>query len=189
MINVFEKGNRHLLEAAVKLMLETYNFVCRLLKLDKFKTAVHCGNLKKHGKMVYDLLKVNGKKPLLMVEGKQGEYIERFIKGDYDFFCGVALEYGYDWSFIPCQFIVKMPFPDLEDARVQGIRETLGEEKFKEWYSWEAMSRVIQASGRNARNPRDFAVTVILDSNFTWVFKKYKDKVPEWFKKRVVFAV
>ncbi|RLI80802.1 hypothetical protein DRP04_07575, partial [Archaeoglobales archaeon] len=133
-INVFEKGNRHLLEAAVKLMLETYNFVCRLLKLDKFKTAVHCGNLKKHGKMVYDLLKVNGKKPLLMVEGKQGEYIERFIKGDYDFFCGVALEYGYDWSFIPCQFIVKMPFPDLEDARVQGIRETLGEEKFKEWY-------------------------------------------------------
>jgi len=183
--NVFRRGNTELLEKAVDFIIKTYDYTVNLTGMKK--APVHCGNLSKHGLRVYELFKANGRKALLMEEGKQNVYVEEFIKGDYDFFCAVAVEYGYDWGFSPIQYILKVPFADLKDPRLEAIRKQLGQEKFDEWYGWDALSRLIQACGRNARTPNDFGITIILDSCFGWLYNRFKDKIPKWFKERLVW--
>ena len=183
--NVFRKGNEDLLEKAVDIIIKTYDYAVKISGMRK--APIHCGNLAKHGVKVYELLKMNGRKAILMEEGMQKEYIDKFLSGDYDFFCAVAIEYGYDWSFSPIQYILKVPFADLGDPRLQAIRKQLGKEKFNEWYNWDALSRLIQACGRNARRPDDFGITIILDSCFGRLYKRYESKIPQWFKDRLVW--
>jgi len=184
--NIFKRGNIHLLERAVDFILKTYDYTTKLTGMRK--APIHCGNLSKHGLRVYELIKANGRKVLLMEEGMQNKYVEKFRKGDYDFFCAVAVEYGYDWGFSPIQYVLKVPFADLGDPRLKAIRRLLGKEKFEEWYNWDALSRLIQACGRNARRPDDFGVTIILDSCFERVYSRFKEKVPKWFKERLVWV-
>jgi len=183
--NVEFKGHRELYEKAVDVIIKTYDFTTKLA--GQRKSPIHCGNLARHGKAIYDLLVSNGRKALLMEEGRQKEYVEMFINGDYDFFCVVAAEYGYDWVFSPIQYILKMPFADLSDPRIKAIRKRLGEQKFNEWYNWEALSKVIQASGRNARGPDDFGITIILDSCFERLYKEFEHQIPKWFKDRLIW--
>ena len=183
--NVFVKGNEALLEIAVDVMIKIYDYTVKLTGMRK--APVHCGNLAKHGLRVYELFKANGRKALLMEEGHQAEYIKKFVEGDYDFFCAVAIEYGYDWGFSPIQYVLKVPFADLSDPRLQAIKKQLGKDKFNEWYNWDALSRLIQACGRNARRPNDFGITIILDSCFERLYKQYESKIPKWFKDRLVW--
>ena len=48
------------------------------------------------------------------------------------------------------------------------------------------MSRIIQAAGRNARDPNDYAVTLILDWGFYWLWLEFEQNVPSWFKNRLI---
>jgi len=183
--NVFKRGNIHLLERAAEFIIKTYDYTIKLTGMRK--APIHCGNLARHGIRIYEILKANGQKVLLMEEGRQKEYVDKFIEGDYDFFCAVAVEYGYDWGFSPIQYILKVPYADQEDPRIKAIRKLLGDEKFNEWYEWDALSRLIQACGRNARSPNDFGITIILDSCFERVYKRFEDRVPKWFKDRLIW--
>lgn len=183
--NVIRKGHTELLEKAVDFIIKTYDYTVNLTGMKK--APIHCGNLGKHGMMVYELFKVNGRKALLMEEGFQVKSVEEFIKGDYDFFCAVAIEYGYDWGFSPIQYILKVPYAYWGDPKLKAIRKVLGKEKFNEWYDWDALSRLIQACGRNARSPSDFGITVILDSCFERLYRRFEDRIPKWFKERLVW--
>lgn len=182
--NVFVKGNVDLLEKAAEFIAKTYDYVVKLTGMKK--APIHCGNLARHGIKIYEILKEDGFKILLMEEGNQVQTIREFLQGDYDFLCVVAAEYGYDWGFSPVQYILKVPYADLEDPRLQAIRKLLGE-KFNEWYEWDALSRLIQACGRNARGPNDFGITIILDSCFEKLYNRFRDKVPKWFRDRLVW--
>lgn len=84
---------------------------------------------------------------------------------------------------------------DLKDdlARFQIITTTLfpflGEPLWK-WkadnanleYTWEAIRKIIQQSGRISRNEKDFGVTYMLDGKSARLFnKRYADLWPKWF--------
>lgn len=183
-----------LLAKAVERIIKINSFISKLTGVRK--SVIHCGNLNKHGKTVAEILENNGFKPVLMEEGNQAKVIEEFKQGDYDFLCIVAAEYGMDWKEFPLQFVLKVPFADLSDPRVIAIKSLMvrkyglseGQHKFHEWYDWDALSRVIQACGRNARDPQAFAVSVILDDCFERLYIRFEDKIPSWFKERLIWV-
>jgi len=183
--NVFRKGNTELLDEAAEFIIKTYDYTVTLTGMKK--APIHCGNLGKHGLRIYEILKANGRKAVLMEAGNQINSIKEFIQSDADFFCAVAIEYGFDWGFSPIQYVLKVPFADLGDPRLKAIKKLLGKDKFNEWYNWDALSRLIQACGRNARRPDDFGVTIILDSCFERLYKRFESKIPQWFKDRLIW--
>jgi len=183
--NVWVQKHDDLLEKAVDVIMKTYDYTVKLTGMKK--APIHCGNLSRHGRRVYDLLISNGRNAILMEEGRQRDFVNKFVNENYDFLCAVSIEYGYDWGFSPIQYILKVPYADLGDPRIQAIKRMFGKQKFNDWYNWDALSRVIQAAGRNARSPTDFGITVILDSKFGDLYRKYEEKIPKWFKERIIW--
>lgn len=182
-----ERVGRELIErVVVEFIIPTYKFVSKLT--NSYKVPIHVGNLSKHGALVSEILRDNGFKVLVMEEGRQAEAINEFKKKDYNFLCVVSAEYGNDWVEYPLQIILKIPYINLYDPRVQAIKRLLGDEKFDEWYSWDAMSRIIQACGRNARDPNRFAIAVIPDKRFSVEYQQFESRIPEWFKRRLVWV-
>jgi len=184
---VYRKGNTDLLRKAVEdYIIPIHDYVSALLG-SKTKTPIHCGSLSRHGTFIADILKNNGKQVLLHKEGHLDETIKMFREKDYDFLCVVAAEYGADWYWCPLQFVVKVPYADASDPREQAIRKRFSEEEWKRRYDWDALSRLVQACGRNARKPEQFSVTVILDQKFEEVYTRYYHLVPQWFKNRLIW--
>ncbi|MEM2191386.1 MAG: helicase C-terminal domain-containing protein [Archaeoglobaceae archaeon] len=181
-----KKEGRELLEKVVSnVIIPVYNYVTQLTGVGK--VPIHCGNLSKHGEAVSEILRNNGFRVVLMEKGKQREAVDVFVKGTYDFLCIVAAEYGYDWVEFPLQIILKVPYLDLYDPRTQAIKRYLGD-KFNEWYAWDALSRMIQACGRNVRDPSRFAISLILDSKFEDEYSRFADRIPQWFKERLIWV-
>lgn len=171
--------DNNVLKKAASFIEEICDFVSNLTSV---RVIIHAGNLHTHGKYIYDMLK--DRKAILMERGKQTEAITKFLKGDYDILIGVAMEHGYDLSEVALQFVLKVPYSDLKDPRIAAIKKKL--KNFDEWYCLDALHRLIQACGRNARSPNDFAITIIVDECFERLYKQFEHKIPEWFKKRVV---
>ena len=184
---IFFEGNTDLLEKAVTdYIIPIHEYVSSLLGL-KAKTPIHCGSLQRHGTFVADILKNNGKSVILHEEGKLDKTIEMFRDGDYDFLCVVAAEYGGDWYWCPLQFVLKVPYANPHDPRELAIKRRFGKELQRKRYEWDALSRLIQACGRNARKPEQFSVTIILDKKFEELYHKYNAQIPSWFKKRLIW--
>lgn len=79
------------------------------------------------------------------------------------------------------QIIVKVPYPDLTDKRVQKKKENDAS-----WYTWYTALRLAQSYGRSVRSADDHAETYILDSSVTFLLKNAKDMMPKWFMEAVV---
>jgi hypothetical protein len=184
---VFQEGNTDLLKKAViDYVIPIHHYVSMLLN-SKVKTPIHCGSLRRHGTFVADILKNNGQSVILHEEGKLDETIRKFKEGDYDFLCVVAAEYGGDWYWCPLQFILKVPYANPYDPRELAIKRRFGEEIWRKRYEWDALSRLIQACGRNARRPDQFSVSIILDKKFEELYAKYENLIPQWFKNRLIW--
>ncbi|MEM5868009.1 MAG: helicase C-terminal domain-containing protein [Candidatus Aenigmatarchaeota archaeon] len=183
--NLKREGSELLEDVVLNVIIPTYEFITKLTGVGK--VPIHAGNLSKHGATVAQILNENGFKAILMEEGKQKEAVEEFRKGDYEFLCIVSAEYGYDWVDYPLQIVLKVPYTDLYDPRTQAIKCFL-REKFDEWYAWDALSRVIQACGRNVRDPRKFAISLILDSRFGVEYSRFENLIPQWFKERLIWV-
>ena len=67
------------------------------------------------------------------------------------------------------QIICKVPFPYLGD---EVVKKRL--EKNETWYSYATAKSLIQSLGRSIRNENDFAISYILDSDWTNFFNKNK---------------
>jgi Rad3-related DNA helicase len=76
------------------------------------------------------------------------------------------------------QIICKIDYPYLGDKLVKKRME-----KYKYWYSYQAVKSLIQAKGRSVRNEEDYAITYILDSNFDRLYDQNNYLFPESFKK------
>lgn len=72
------------------------------------------------------------------------------------------------------QVIAKIPWPSLEDVAVEYKAEL-----DPEWYLWETIKPLIQASGRVCRTPTDYGITYILDGTFGKLYKK--ELLPSWW--------
>jgi Rad3-related DNA helicase len=154
---------------------------------------VFCGSMK-FVELMEDVFKENGiprDKYLIHEEGKLKEVVEKFRTGEYWIAAfGAGAEYGGNWYAFPFQCILRMPYRDKENPREQALFEFLGKERWEWDYTWDAMSRFIQACGRNARNPLSFAITITPDIKVYEVYEEMKKEkpelIPEWFRKRVL---
>jgi len=154
---------------------------------------IFCGSMKFVGLMggIFEENGIPKDKYLIHEEGKLREIVEKFRTGEYWIAAfGAGAEYGGNWYEFPLQYILRMPYRDKENPREQALYEFLGKEKWEWDYTWDAMSRFIQACGRNARNPLSFAITVTPDIKVYEVYEEMKEEkpelIPQWFRKRVL---
>jgi Rad3-related DNA helicase len=71
----------------------------------------------------------------------------------------------------------KVPYPFLGDAWVKR-RMDLSDE----WYQRQTMIQIIQGGGRVVRGPDDWGDVYILDESFAYLWYKYKQHTPNWWK-------
>jgi Rad3-related DNA helicase len=154
---------------------------------------IFCGSMKFVELMggVFEENGISKDRYLIHEEGKLRELVEKFKAGEYWFAAFAAgAEYGGNWYEFPFQCVLRMPYRDKENPREQALFEFLGKERWEWNYTWDALSRFIQACGRNARNPLSFAVTITPDIKVYEVYEKVKEEkpelIPEWFRKRVL---
>ena len=79
------------------------------------------------------------------------------------------------------QLIMKAPYPPMKETRTA--------KKMKEdpqWYTNMMLSTLVQACGRCNRTASDESVTYILDATAWNVIQKNLDRLPEYFKQRLV---
>jgi len=74
------------------------------------------------------------------------------------------------------QILCKVPFPYLGDLVVKKRMD-----RNKVWYPYTTAKSVIQSFGRSVRNERDFAVSYILDSDWSRFFSRNSRMFPEEF--------
>jgi Rad3-related DNA helicase len=78
------------------------------------------------------------------------------------------------------QIITKIPFLSLADPAIDHKRR-----QRPDWYAWQAILAILQASGRICRGPVDKGATVILDGSFYTLWNKYRSMFPVWFQEAV----
>ena len=101
----------------------------------------------------------NGEVPMLLISPSLTEGLD--LKDEQARFC----------------IFVKVPYPFLGDEWVKR-RLDLSDE----WYQRQAMTAIIQGGGRIVRGPEDYGNTYILDESFGFLWFKYKDRAPIWWK-------
>jgi len=80
------------------------------------------------------------------------------------------------------QIIVKLPWPSLQDKRVQKKIEISDN-----WYVGEMFRAFVQACGRSTRSEEDWSTTYVLDNAFyNWIYK-YKHWFSKKFLQRIVW--
>lgn len=76
------------------------------------------------------------------------------------------------------QIICKIPFPYLGDDVTKKRME-----RNKNWYPYTTAKSIIQSLGRSIRNEKDYAVSYILDSDWSFFYDRNRNMFPEDFKK------
>ncbi len=79
------------------------------------------------------------------------------------------------------QIIVKVPYADLTDSKISVMKQ-----RDPNWYTWNAILKLVQAYGRSIRSKEDFANTYILDSSITFLLKQAKEMSPKWFSDAII---
>jgi Rad3-related DNA helicase len=74
------------------------------------------------------------------------------------------------------QVIVKVPYPDLSERRTEMMLK-----RDRSWYDWQTVQRLVQTYGRSVRSETDYAVTYVLDSNFTRFLNANRELFPKYF--------
>ena len=184
--NVFTNHNEYLLLSASKFISNMY-----LVHKNMFgggKVVVHCGNLGKHGRVINEYLREEGHTTILHESGRLKQTLQRFLSTNIQFLLVVSAEYGFDFKDISLQFILKVPFAAM-DERLRALERSIGKTVFNEWYTMDALNRLIQESGRVGRGANSFGITFILDAKFKQIYEKHKNTFPNWFKERLIMNV
>jgi Rad3-related DNA helicase len=79
------------------------------------------------------------------------------------------------------QIISKLPYLPMSDKRIK----ILSKRDF-DWYQMKMWIKMIQMCGRCTRSEEDHSSTYIFDKSFLTAIARYDDKLPEWFKTRLV---
>lgn len=150
------------------------------------KFVVHCGNIGNHATKLQEVL---GEKDCILHEsGNLMGTIDKFKENSKRYLLVASAEYGADFTFCNCQYILKVPYASYDD-KMKALERKMGREQFNRWYTMDAINRVVQQAGRVCRGYNDFGCTFILDAKFSEIYKHYGNAVPEWFKQRMVEGV
>ena len=74
------------------------------------------------------------------------------------------------------QVIAKIPWPNLGNVAMRWMAESR-----PEWYAWQTIREVIQASGRVCRTPTDEGLTYILDPGIDRLLRDQPGLFPDWY--------
>ena len=110
--------------------------------------------------------------------------IEKFVGSDSKYLLVASAEYGMDASWCNCQFVLKVPYASFDD-RLKALERKMGKEKFKHFYTMDALNKLIQQAGRIGRGWDSFGATFLLDSKFGELYGQYKQFFPDWFNDRL----
>jgi hypothetical protein len=156
---------------------DTHEGFKKLLGDEGKKTIVHCGSLANAMRMGDLLGKGNCD---IHTSGKLMEIVENFRTTPAEYLLVTAAEYGASIDYASHQFMLKVPFAAL-DEKMQAFQEQIGEKAFSEWYSQDAMSRLVQGCGRIGRGVGGIGFSFILDRKFAEMYGKFHKKLPQSF--------
>jgi len=173
------KANPHIMNSAGRAIKEISEYMGMIYDADKM--IVHCGNLGTHASSLFQIL--GDENCILHESGKLAETIEKYKVSPKRYLLVASAEYGLDASFCKLQFVLKFPYPHL-DERMNTLKRAMGPE-FAGYYTGEARTRIIQTAGRNVRGYNDFGITIMLDSKIIEDYQRNIRLYPEWFRERV----
>lgn len=145
------------------------------------KTLVHCGSLA-YARMLGDLLGTRNCD--IHTTGKLMEIIEGFKTSEQEYLLVTAAEYGANIDYASHQYVLKVPYASFNE-RLQCLQSEMGQVKFDEWYSLDAMYRVVQQSGRVGRGAGGTGFTFMLDRKYGELYGRYGQKMPVAFNELV----
>ena len=173
------KENPYLMSSAAKAIAEISMYM--ELAYDADRVVVHCGNIGTHAAALY---KVLGESCCYLHErGKLAESIERYLKSDKKYLLIASASHGGDFGWCKLQFLLKHPFPAL-DERARTLQRVMGPD-FKRYYETEARNITTQTFGRNVRGFNDFGITICLDSKTSEDYVRNKHGYPNWVHSRI----
>ncbi len=115
---------------------------------------------------------------LVHEKGMLDQVVSEFKKGKYDILLTAGGDSGLDFygDEFRQQFIIKMPYPSLNEEW-RGLAEFKGAEAMEKQYEEQTVSTLIQMCGRIARGADDTGITYIFDSKFEELYAKYTEKL------------
>jgi len=118
--------------------------------------------------------------------GNRTAVYKKFVSGEYGtdavlIACGMSEGIDLAYSLARWQVICKVPYRSLADFK---SRES--SKKNPELYAWWAVRTIMQATGRVCRNPDDYGITYILDSNFNKLLKEWPHLWPDYYKHSII---
>ena len=113
----------------------------------------------------------------------------------YLFFVSVALETGHDFDEddIMLQWVVKVPYPLVDDVDYKWIERAEGKAARDRQYTYDSLLKLIQMAGRTTRKPDQYSMTIVLDAALPSLLSRawrygYEDDVLTIAKRLVVPA-
>jgi len=99
-------------------------------------------------------------------------------------FVSVGFSRGIDlkYDLARWQVILKLPFPDQSNIRVQ---ELWVKRRAWKWARYQTIKTLVQTCGRIVRAEDDYGVTYILDKSFEYLIR-YKKEFPPWFLEAII---
>lgn len=92
---------------------------------------------------------------------------------------------GFDFKdeLATWQIIAKVPYPSLSDRQIVAKKDA-----DPDWYTLQAVSTIIQATGRICRNESDHGTTYILDRDFMGLWERGgQEMFPKWYTEAMVW--
>jgi hypothetical protein len=172
-------SNPYLMGSAAKAITEISDYF--EMVYDNEHVIIHTSNLSTHAVGIFKCL---GEDNCTMhTAGKLAETVSDYLLSGKRYLIVASAEQGLDASWSKLQFILKHPFPNM-DEQARTLQRLMGPD-FSAYYEGSARTRVIQTSGRVGRGFNDFGVTICLDSKTREDYMKNKKMFPEWFRNRV----
>jgi len=128
-------------------------------------------------------LKQDSSYPIEIYNAQDGRHnIALFREGVVRTLASPSLERGYDFPDDACRIniITKVPYLYWGSKSIQARAG-----KNRQWYSWQAVQKMVQMTGRSTRSASDYSISFILDSEFYEGLVQKKGggpMFPDWWK-------
>lgn len=131
-------------------------------------------------KLAWDIKKNSPKEisKRMIVSNNREEIMDLLKKKSNVIILSPSIETGYDFkgNLARWQIIAKVPYLNLGDTYTKTKLNI-----DSNWYSREAVLRIVQSSGRIVRGMDDWGRTYIIDSNIYRLITNYSDMFPDWW--------
>lgn len=149
------------------------------------RVLVHTVSFKLAQRLMEDC-DLHGRKVFSYSSGRNGvrkqEALDGYLRTPNAIMFAPSMDRGVDLPGDACRVVIvaKVPFPSLGDRRISARMRLPGGQS---WYSVQTVRKIVQMTGRGVRSAEDYAVSYILDAQFSRnVYAKSKGLFPGWWR-------